>query len=492
LANNDTLSLFVGFINFTNTFSSQEIYDSADVYLQKANKWRKYVSINFYDDVLRLQNALNNARLKNYPIAIAQMDSSIKNAKAKGDLFLVANISSHLTRTLIENNQIQRAKKVGEEAMAIAQRENIYSSQKYLNKHLSKIAETEGNYKKSLEYYKNFKLLEDSFTNVQQEGNINRLKFLREKQEKEAIENQASNSLKEALLNEKEARHQKQLSNYMLAGILALLIVLLLVVYLWIQNRKTLKKLKESQELINANSIELESYNERLIEINSIKNKLLSLLAHDLRSPLVGIVSSMNLIKEDEFTKEETDEILQEIYNSALSNLQGLDNLVAWAKSQMEGLNITNQSFNLNIVLGELENELQNLVITKKINLVLEKDANVKIKADKEMIKSALRNLLTNALKFSNQKQTVSLSIEDGGSIVEIKIKDEAGGIPKNLQNQIFKEPLKSANGTRGERGSGIGLLSVKEFVNLNGGEIKFESTENVGTTFTLTLNKAF
>jgi len=272
---------------------------------------------------------------------------------------------------------------------------------------------------------------------------------------------------------------------------LALIAALSLVVFLYFRNQKFIKQLSESQDLIKANSIELESYNERLIEINSIKNKLLSLLAHDLRSPLVGIVSSMNLIKEDEFTKEETDEILQEIYNSALSNLQGLDNLVAWAKSQMEGLNIANQSFNLNTVLGELENELQNLVITKKINLVLEKEANIKIKADKEMIKSALRNLLTNAIKFSNQKQTVSLAIEDGGSIVEIKIKDEAGGIPKNIQKQIFKEPLKSVSGTRGERGSGIGLLLVKEFVNLNGGDIQFESKENVGTTFTLTLNKA-
>lgn len=281
------------------------------------------------------------------------------------------------------------------------------------------------------------------------------------------------------------------MAQYFLIGVLALIVALSLVVFLYFSNQKFIKKLSESQELIKANSIELESYNERLIEINNIKNKLLSLLAHDLRSPLVGIVSSMNLIKEDEFTKEETDEILQEIYNSALSNLQGLDNLVAWAKSQMEGLNIANQSFNLNTVLGELENELQNLVITKKINLVLEKEANIKIKADKEMIKSALRNLLTNAIKFSNQKQTVSLAIEDGGSIVEIKIKDEAGEIPKIIQNQIFKEPLKSVSGTRGERGSGIGLLLVKEFVNLNGGDIQFESIENVGTTFTLTLNKA-
>jgi signal transduction histidine kinase len=467
------------------------LYDSADVYLIKAKKWRQFIGVNFYDEVLRQHLALYNARLKNYPLAINQMDSSIQIAKDKGDMFMFCNISSHLTRTLIEVDQIKKAKKIGEEALKIAVQEKIYSSQRFLNKHLSKIAEIEGNYKQSLTYYKNFKQLEDSFFNVQKAGSINRLKFLREKQEKESLETKAEISIGEAALKEKEVQYQKQLAQYFLIGVLALIVALSLVVFLYFSNQKFIKKLSESQELIKANSIELESYNERLIEINNIKNKLLSLLAHDLRSPLVGIVSSMNLIKEDEFTKEETDEILQEIYNSALSNLQGLDNLVAWAKSQMEGLNIANQSFNLNTVLGELENELQNLVITKKINLVLEKEANIKIKADKEMIKSALRNLLTNAIKFSNQKQTVSLAIEDGGSIVEIKIKDEVGEIPKIIQNQIFKEPLKSVSGTRGERCSGIGLLLVKEFVNLNGGDIQFESIENVGTTFTLTLNKA-
>ena len=119
------------------------MYDSADVYLIKAKKWRQFIGVNFYDEVLRQHLALYNARLKNYPLAINQMDSSIQNAKEKGDMYMFCNISSHLTRTLIEVNQIKKAKKIGEEALKIAVQEKIYSIQRFLNKHLSKIAEIE-------------------------------------------------------------------------------------------------------------------------------------------------------------------------------------------------------------------------------------------------------------------------------------------------------------------------------------------------------------
>jgi len=488
--NNDSVGIFVGYLNFCNAFANEKINDSADYYLEKAIKYRQFLKIDFYDQILIQHEALYHARNKNYPRAIALMDSSIASSKTTGDMYRFCSMSSHLSRVLIENNQLGRAKKVAEEAYEIATKKNIINSLKFLNKHLSKIEELNGNHKKALAYYKGYKLLEDSISGVEKEGNINRLKFIREKQEKDDALLKATIAEKETLIKRVEAEQQKKLGIILLFAIFILASSLVLALLLYRRNKKNLFKLEESQELLNIKSLELESYNVRLLEINKIKNKLLSLLAHDLRSPLAGIVSSINLIQEDEFSKKETDEILQEIYNAAQSNLQGLDNLVGWAKSQMEGLNISQQSFNLNIVLAEIQAELQNLFKTKSVTFKVTNHNNFSIKADKEMIKSAIKNLLTNAAKFSAKNQTIYLSVEDGGEEVKIQIQDEAGGIPLELQKQIFHEPITSSRGTSGERGSGIGLLLVKEFVNLNGGEISFKSEENKGTTFFLTLRK--
>ena len=226
-------------------------------------------------------------------------------------------------------------------------------------------------------------------------------------------------------------------------------------------------------------------------QLAEVYYQLVSLLAHDLRSPMVGIVSSINLIQEEAFSKEEVDEMLKEISSSASANLEGLDNLVKWTKTQMEGIERNVIETSTQEVYLELKKELRGLLKTKKITLRFDKTGKDKVLVDYEMLKSSIRNLITNAIKFSDEGQEVSLTSEEKGEEVVIKVADRAGGIPKELHKFIFEGPITSSPGTKGEKGSGIGLMLVKEFISINGGNIHFETEEGVGTTFIVRFKKA-
>jgi two-component system sensor histidine kinase/response regulator len=219
------------------------------------------------------------------------------------------------------------------------------------------------------------------------------------------------------------------------------------------------------------------------------RDKLYSVIAHDLRSPIGSIRMVMNALVLN-IPKETLDEDMYEllIMGNRLTeeSFVLLDNLLKWTKSQTGRLNTVFQD-NVEIlplIRGEVE--LSEVVAElKNIRIKLNGDTNAKVRIDQDMIKTVLRNLVSNAIKFSNPASEVNVNITEEEGQILISVMDSGEGISQENQDKLFKADSHFTSfGTDNEEGSGLGLLLCKEFVTRNGGKIWFESKEGEGSTF--------
>lgn len=229
--------------------------------------------------------------------------------------------------------------------------------------------------------------------------------------------------------------------------------------------------------------------NEELQKTIIGRDKLYSVIAHDLRSPIGSIRMVMNALVLN-IPKESLDEDMYEllIMGNRLTeeSFVLLDNLLKWTKSQTGRLNTVFQD-NVEIlplIRGEVE--LSEVVAElKDITIKLSGDTKAKARIDQDMIKTVLRNLVGNAIKFSNPGSEVSVNVEEKYDFISISVVDLGKGISKENQEKLFKaETHFTSFGTDNEEGSGLGLLLCKEFIVRNGGKIWFESIEGKGSTF--------
>ncbi len=245
-------------------------------------------------------------------------------------------------------------------------------------------------------------------------------------------------------------------------------------------------------ELQNA-SLEfiLEQRTQKLTEIVSTNGKFLSIIAHDLRSPFSSIIGILELLKMSlkEFEKDEIEKYVDIVYNSANNTLVLLDNLLIWAISQNKEKNFNPVKINLHELLsGEIEN-LRLLAAQKHIELKQDIGREVNVTADLQMIKTVFRNLISNAIKYTNENGKISINAHENEKLVEVAITDNGIGISAENQKKLFKiDFLHSTPGTKNEKGTGLGLLLCKEFVELHGGNIWIESQVCAGSRFLFTL----
>jgi len=229
----------------------------------------------------------------------------------------------------------------------------------------------------------------------------------------------------------------------------------------------------------------------QLIELNATKDKLFSIIGHDLRGPIASFKSMIEmLITEFDLTNtQELTKILELIEASASSSYELLENLLNWAKSQRNEIGFDPTEINLNEIVQSSISILKETANIKGIaihNLIPEKQ---KIYGDKNMITTVIRNLISNAIKFTDNNKNIYLSITQKDKYYQINVKDEGIGINANDLPKIFNSVGNYTTfGTAGEKGSGLGLLLCKDFVKRHGGIIWVESHPGIGSEFIFTL----
>jgi signal transduction histidine kinase len=224
--------------------------------------------------------------------------------------------------------------------------------------------------------------------------------------------------------------------------------------------------------------------NEQLEYLNAEKNKLMSIIAHDLRAPLSNIYSHLQLVTEFGLDKHEREMIEADLLKATDNTLTMLSKLLLWSKSQMEGATVKLSDVNL---LEALRNTLEMecmLAAKKDITLTYRINPSLTVVADIDMLQLVVRNLTSNAIKFTQPGGKVDLSAQIEMNECRISIKDTGVGIPFEQQGDIFTLKARSTFGTGKEKGVGLGLLLCKEFIEQQGGRIGFQSTPARGSVF--------
>ena len=236
---------------------------------------------------------------------------------------------------------------------------------------------------------------------------------------------------------------------------------------------------------------ERKDYTETLKRLNDTKDKFLSLISHDIKSPFNSLIGYSEILKNelDELTTEERDIFINSIYDSTKHIYNLLNDLLEFSRFYLGLIKVEPKEINIKNLVNENIEILKRNAQQKNINLTNLIVRDYLVLAEAEMIGSVLRNLISNAIKFTNPEGTISVSAEVKDREIEISVADNGIGMDEETQSNVFKMvSKKSRPGTADEEGTGLGLILTKEFVEKNNGEIKVKSETGKGTTFTFTL----
>ncbi|MBS7285005.1 MAG: response regulator [Prevotella sp.] len=230
------------------------------------------------------------------------------------------------------------------------------------------------------------------------------------------------------------------------------------------------------------------SQNIELRRTISNRDKMYSVIAHDLRSPMASIRMVLNLLVNaipPETIGQELFDLIDKANRESEETHDLLDNLLKWTKSQTGRLNVVLQEFDLAEVVPGVVDIFVMIAETKHIKLNLNIEEGVEVNADKDMLKTVIRNFISNAIKFSNENSTIDISVKNEAPMARISVRDHGVGISADRIATLFSDG-KTTYGTANEEGSGLGLQLCKDFAVKNGGDVEVTSIEGEGSTFSV------
>ncbi|WP_033960733.1 tetratricopeptide repeat-containing sensor histidine kinase [Psychroserpens jangbogonensis] len=308
----------------------------------------------------------------------------------------------------------------------------------------------------------------------------------------EAINDNEFNSIakqKSDLKSEEEVKRLKAISYVLIAAFLIVSTILLLI---YLKRQSTLRFNRELQAKNEQIVLQNEVFSEQtknLEDINKVKDRLFSIVSHDLKDSISSIKAFIDLLKEDSISREEFYNLVPELSENADSASSLLYNLLNWSKSQMQNLEPKAELFNIQDVFQNKMALVEQKVEQKRIVLIDESHRDF-IYADKSMIEIVIQNLITNAVKFTRVGDVITVSNNDHNGKTLICVEDTGVGISRENVDKLFQNGTFTTRGTNNEKGTGLGLSICKELVELNNGRIWVESTPNVGTKFYVELPK--
>jgi signal transduction histidine kinase len=346
---------------------------------------------------------------------------------------------------------------------------------------LSLAYEAFGDYKKALENKNLYVEVNDFIT---KEANA---QSLIEMQNRSVIEGEAKKVEKLEFIRaqrEREIAEQKRIQIFLFITIGLGGIVVLLVWYMYLTKRRSNKQLKTNNETIAAQNIELQN-------LNATKDKFFSIIGHDLKGPLNSLTSFSNLLINyfDSLSKDEIQALAKDL-DKSLKNLYSLlNNLLEWARSQTGNIDFAAEAFDISDVLNENSELLTTQATTKQITILHEKASPLEVYAHKQSITTVVRNLISNAIKFTPPGGAIRLTATKMNTEVVVSITDNGVGMNQSVIDKLFRIDTKhSTIGTANEKGTGLGLILCKDFIEKNGGRIWVTSDEGKGSVFYFTL----
>ncbi|HZY79910.1 MAG TPA: histidine kinase N-terminal 7TM domain-containing protein [Cyclobacteriaceae bacterium] len=229
----------------------------------------------------------------------------------------------------------------------------------------------------------------------------------------------------------------------------------------------------------------------QLQELNQIRNRMFSIIAHDLKGPMNGLLGILQLAQSGVVSEAEIKGILPLLLKNVDNTKALLDNLLHWSKSQLEGEKITPEMIDLKMLTGNNITLFEKRMSEKGIELIDNIPQTTMVYADRDMLDLVLRNLIGNAIKFCDVDDTITITARPERDMIYVEVMDTGRGMSETMMKDVFGLSVTSTSGTRNEKGTGLGLKLCKDFVEKNGGEIGVKSVAGKGSTFWFTVKKS-
>jgi len=456
-------------------------YDSALRTLGYALKFSRQIHINILEPKIHSKLATAYMGKGDFDKARAHYDSAYSLANVTNDRFGVAAVE--LGRGIVYTKE-------GKYNEALAKIENSLSVAKELNarvleikcfNQLSTLWELKGDFKKSLQYFKQYKQLEDTLFSQEMQGKLLRdqLRF-----ETESRDSRIAFLSELQAMQKGEIKKQEFVRN-ILVVVMALSGILLITVY------RSGNRRRQINTLLLQHQEEMEKRSEELERLNQVKDKFFSIISHDLRSPINALAGLLDLLDKGAVSADELPKHIKELKARFNHTRTLLNNLLDWTLLQMDKLNLQAAKIDIyNIVEENIQ--LLTSVQNKDITIVNDVPKNALGFADSNTVNLVIRNLMTNAIKFTNDGGRVVISAQEKPTEWLVSVKDNGVGMNREVLKMLFdKTAPYTTRGTANEKGTGLGLILCKEFIEKNGGKIWVESSEGTGSTFYFTLPKA-
>jgi len=462
----DTLNIAALYNNLGMVYNKEKTYDKA---------------LNYYGLAYQLKKEANSPDLLNTLNNLADTYSKMDSIKKSEELFqefykLAYQSESVLYHTVADLNlgsvfllkgDANGALKYLTEALKKSRQYRYKEFEHNILDDISKAYAQLKRFEKAFEYHKLSRELADSLNDIERQKNLSKL------------EKQFDTKLHETQIENLKIQENKSRRIIMLQKLIILFSILGIVIIgmlLLVQFRQNKTIAKQKNELISA---------------NNKKDRFFSIIAHDLRSPFNSILGLLDLLaeKDNNMSQEEFDKHLSTLEKTALSTYTLLQNLLNWARSQMENLPINIQAISSLQLIQEQCNFLNSQAVSKSIFLDTSEVSEIRLLTDRDMLSFVVRNIIGNALKFTHSEGKILIKTYVKAKDTFIEIKDNGVGIPQDKLSNIFDISSKTSSmGTNGEKGSGLGLPLCIAFMEKMGGSIQISSKQNVGTTVQICL----
>jgi signal transduction histidine kinase len=463
-------------------FLRSKVYDSAASALTEARRVIAERNINIIEHRPLMKFAKLNFEQGNYEAALAYYDSALVAHQKTDNTFGTAETNLGISEVYMAQSKWKDAEVLAKQALEAGRQLNAHQLVFESYKLLSEVAEKNGDFRNALTNYKNYQAFQDSVysRDMYQELFERQLRFVTEGKDNE-IALLARENAEQAVVT----KRQEFLTN-ILAVVVALAAILMFTIYRSGRRRVRINKLLlEHQAEIKKRSVELE-------QLNQVKDKFFSIISHDLRSPMNALAGLLDLAEKKHLNQQEFSNLSRELRQQFDHTKTLINNLLDWTLLQMDKLKIQEERIDLKTLVDK-NIRLFATMQMKATNIRNHIPVGTMASADLNMVNLVFRNLILNAIKFTENGGLVDIdaSAGDDGFVV-VSVKDNGVGIEPEVQGILFEKTSGySTRGTANEKGTGLGLILCKEFVEKNGGKIWLESEPGVGSTFFFTLKRA-
>lgn len=455
-------------------------YDSARKVLLKAVRLTREQNLLVLEPKTLTKLATVHLHMGEYDDALGYYDTTFALHERTGNEFGIAEVELGRGLVFIEQERYNNAMRSINHSLSLAKQSNARTLEIRGYQTLSRLFELQQDYRNSLAYFKLFKQMEDSLFGQDMQAKLLRdqVRFQMEDKDTEIAALNEERNLKDDTIKKQEFVRN------ILVVVMALSVILLATVYRSGQRRRQINT------LLLRHQQEMETRSEELERLNQVKDKFFSIISHDLRSPINALAGLLDLLDKGAVKPEELSRHIHELKSRFSHTRTLLNNLLDWTLLQMDKLNLQATRINLHNIVDE-NIQLLGSVPNKRIRLRNEVPEESVGFADSNTVNLVIRNLMTNAIKFTNEGGEVVIGAEDHGDEWLITVQDNGIGMNDEVLKMLFdKTAPYTTRGTANEKGTGLGLILCKEFVEKNGGKIWVESQVGLGSKFSFTLPK--